>query len=604
MSTVSSRNPDRWRQIEDLFHGASERTRENRSAFLDETCGTNSELREEVESLLAGLDESATPFLEAAVQGAARAYVDPELPLLDAGSCLDHYAVIRMLGAGGMGEVYLAEDTKLKRKVALKMLCKPLTHNPAALRRLEQEAQVVSGLNHANLLTVFDFCHADGRYFPVTEFVEGETLRQILNNGRLPQSKAVDLATQIAAALSAAHGSGVIHRDIKPENIIVRTDGCVKVLDFGIAKLVSAPERQNTQRTSALNTAAGAVMGTPRYMSPEQARGVEVDSRTDIFSLGAVFYEMLTGRTAFEGETQSDLIADILRGEPLPLRKCLPAASKALERIVSLALAKNREQRYKTADEMLADLQGIRRDEEFRSRSRTGLGFWKPLVVLLVLLTGISALVIRQRVQWKAEVAPRSLAVLPFRNLRPSSSTDFLSFSLADQVIAKLGYVKPLTVRPSSEINRYRDGTGELSKVAKDLNAGMILTGTYLRDGDDLRITARLIGFNPESVLWQDTLNVKYGNLLSIQDSVAQMVIQGLELRLGSDEQSRIKTNASVNGLAYEYYLRGVDLYSISNFPAAIAMLEKSTAIDATYAPTWAHLGRAYTTNASLQFGG
>ena len=606
MSTVSSRNPNRWQQIEDVFHEAATRDGQSRAAFLEEACGSDVELRREVESLLASLHESES-FLESTVQDAAQAYLHQQAtPSIGPGSCFGQYRVIRTLGIGGMGEVYLADDTKLKRKVALKVLAEPVTRNGASLRRFEQEAQAVSALNHANLLTVFDLCQQEGRYFLVTEFVEGETLRQILKRGPLPQAEAVEIATQIAAALSVAHASGVIHRDIKPENIMVRPDGCVKILDFGIAKLTEPPERDGAQRTTPIpsaNTITGTVLGTPRYMSPEQARGLGVDARTDIFSLGAVFYEMLTGRPAFAGETQSDLIADILRGDPPPINRSLPGAPKALQSIISRALAKDREERYRKAEDLLADLQRFRRDGEIQRRLQIHRLSWLVFAVLVVGLV-IGFWVVRERGQRTADTSPRSLAVLPFRNLRPSPDTDFLGFSLADEVITKLGYVKALTVRPSSAVNRYRDGAGDLRKAAADLNAGMILTGTYLKDGDDLRITARLIGFQPQAVLWQNTLTVKYGNLLTIQDSVAQMIIQGLELRLGADEQARLKRDNAVNNLAYEYYLRGVDLYSISNFPAAITMLEKSASIDPNYAPTWAYLGRAYTTNASLQFGG
>ncbi len=592
MQAASRTSPDRWRQIEDVFHHAIECDSGNRAAYLDEACGSDAELRREVESLLASLDES-TPFLESAVQNAAEAYLDDRsgVPVLE-GSFLDHYQVIQKLGAGGMGEVYLAQDTRLQRNVALKMLPLHLTRDALALRRFEHEARVLSGLNHANLLTVFEFCHSEERYFLVTEFVRGSTLRELLAHGRLEPLKALEIATQVGAALSAAHASGVIHRDIKPENIIVRDDGWVKVLDFGIAKLTDA-------RTDGETTIAGEVRGTPRYMSPEQARGTEVDGRTDVFSLGAVMYEMLTGRAAFHGETQSDLIADILRSDPPPVSQGLRGISKRLEATVQRALTKDCESRYASAEDLLDDLRQEKREVEFGRRPPM-LTVW-ILAAALVMGIPVVAFFTLHRPE---PVSPRSLAVLPFRNLNPDVKTDFLGVSLADEVIGKLGYVKALNVRPSSAINRYRDGVLDLRKASAELNAGMLLTGTYLKDGDDLRITARLIGFHPDAVLWQETLNVKYDKLLTVQDRVATMIIQGLALRLGPDEQVRLTSNARVNSLAYEYYLRGVDLYATSNFTGAIAMLEKSAAMDANYAPTWAYLGRAYTTNGSLLFGG
>ena len=613
MQAASSRSPDRWRQIEKVFEEALKQDPQRRQAFLEVACGTDFELHREVSALLASLDQSGR-FLESAVEDAAKSYLgDQSAPSLREGSLLDHYRVTQLIGAGGMSQVYLAEDIRLKRKVALKVLAQPLTRNPAFLRRFEQEAQVLSALNHANLLTVFDVCHSDGRYVLVTEFVEGETLRQLLSRGRLPRSQALDIASQVAAALGAAHASGVIHRDIKPENVLVRPNGCVKVLDFGIAKLIEPGNAFGMPRVTPVpgaTSVVGTVLGSPRYMSPEQARGLAVDARSDLFSLGALLYEMLTGRPAFQGETQNDLIADILRTNPPPVDS--PPASGGLQPIVTRALEKDRELRYQSAEEFLADLQRFQREDDYSRRSTGRVAPWRRISVwmfaaLIVLLAVLSVVAVRERAGRAAETPPRSLAVLPFRNLRPSPDTDFLGFSLADEVIAKLGYVKALVVRPSSEINRYREGyeaSSDLSKVAADLNAGMLLTGTYLKEGEDLRITARLIGFQPRTVLWQNTIDVKYGNLLTVQNLVAQSIIQGLELRLNPEEQARLKPDAAVNNLGYEYYLRGVDLYAISNFPAAIAMLERSASINPNYGPTWAHLGRAYTTNASLQFGG
>ena len=608
MPVASAQSSDRWKQIEDLFHEASRRDAAQRSDFLERACGTDSDLRREVESLLALLEEG-DPFIESAVQSAAESYLATQSPApISEGSCLDHYRVIRLLGAGGMGEVYLAEDIRLKRKVALKMLPRHLTRFPLAMRRLELEAQMVSALNHANLLTVFEFCHFEGRHFLVTEFIEGETVRDLVSRGALPQSKAVDIACQAAAALCAAHVAGVIHRDIKPENIIVRADGCVKVLDFGIAKLAERPlamgaEAGGSSGTPPGPTLAGAILGTPRYMSPEQARGVSLDKRTDLFSLGAVFYETLTGKPPFHGDTQNDLIADILRTNPAPLTDTLPKTPKSLQTIVTRSLEKDPAQRYQSAEDLLADLQEFQRETEFHKRPKPYL-LWAVLPAIIVGLAVSGFFLLRDRARPKAPASPRSLAVLPFRNLKPDANTDFLGFSLADEVIAKLGYVKALTVRPSSAISRYRDGAADLHQAAADLKADMLLTGTYLKDGDDLRITARLIGFNPDSVLWQNTLEMKYDKLLTVQDRVSSMIIDGLALRLGPDEQVRLKSAAPLNSLAYEYYLRGVDLYATSNFSGAIAMLEKSATLDPNYAPTWAYLGRAYTTNGSLQFGG
>ena len=597
---------DRWRQIEDIVHEAIQRNPEERHAFLETACGTDSDLRREVESLLPHMDESAL-FLEAAVQNAAASYLEHQSATrVETGAVLDHFLLLKLLGTGGMGEVYLAEDLRLKRKVALKMLTLRLTRDAVALQRLEREARVLSAMNHPGLLTVYEFCRFEGHHFLVTEFVEGETLRQLLLRGRLDQGRAVDIARQIASALGAAHASGLIHRDIKPENIMIRPDGSVKVLDFGIAKLTQALStvmKFNGSLPAHPSTIAGAIVGTPRYMSPEQTRGTPVDHRTDLFSLGSVLYEMLTGKAPFEGQTYNELVADILRAEPAPLTRLVPEVPKQLQGIVKRTLEKDISRRYQTAVELLTDLSDFQERRLFQKRPEARRAT-VVLAMLLVALLSVTFFLVKQFARGPRPPEPRTLAVLPFRNLKPEAATDYLGFSLADGVISKLGYVKALTVRPSSSIKHYQDGVADLHRAAIDLNARTILTGTYWKDGDNLRITARLIGFNPDTVLWQNTLELKYDKLLTVQDRVAALIIQGLSLPLSADEQVRLKLDLPVNSLAYEYYLRGVDLYSSSNFASAIIMLEKSLAADPNYAPAWAYLGRAYTTNGSLLFGG
>jgi serine/threonine protein kinase len=468
--------PERWQQIEAVFHQALETDPPGRPELLERLCGTDSELRREVESLLSSLD-AAPPVLESTVRQVAESYLNQRSPAsapapVAEGDRVDHYIIRAKLGAGGMGEVYLAEDSRLKRKVALKMLPAHLIRDPLALRRFEQEAQVLSGLNQPNLLTVFEFCHFENRHFLVTEFIEGETLRQILDRGALPRAQALDIAIQIASALQAAHASGVIHRDIKPENVIVRPDGWVKLLDFGIAKLAE-PQPGSL---SGNYTVPGAILGTPRYMSPEQARGAVVDARTDLFSLGAVLYEMLTGKPPFSGETHSELIAGLLLNNPALLP---PGTPKALQAILNRALAKDPAQRFQTAADLLLSLKQVR-DSENPARSRPVL-LWTALgsAIAAILLAGW--FLVAPSLRPPAPNSPRTLAVLPFRNLKPDPATDFLGVSLADEVTAKLGYVKALAVRATASVNKYRDGGTDLRRVASELNTDLLLTGTISR---------------------------------------------------------------------------------------------------------------------------
>lgn len=358
--------PERWRQVDGLFQSAAELDHAARAAFLDEVCGGDSELREEVESLLAsdeeGLDIIDTPAYEAA---AALLVVGPELK---PGERLGQYEIVRLLGAGGMGEVYLARDTKLGRKVALKLLPADLAADPDRLRRFRREAETVSALNHPNVLTIHEVGEAGGRPFIVTEYVEGETLRERMRRGRLDLHEALEVAVQVAGALAAAHRAGVVHRDVKPENVMLRPDGYVKVLDFGLAKSMKPPAvAGDAGRQTATETVAGFVIGTVKYMSPEQARGEAVDERSDVFSLGAVLYEMVAGCVPFEGRTSSDLIATLLRDDPEPLTEFSPDAPEALQRIIDASLRKERGERYQTVQELVVDLKALR--EEIRPKS-------------------------------------------------------------------------------------------------------------------------------------------------------------------------------------------------------------------------------------------
>jgi serine/threonine protein kinase/TolB-like protein len=627
---------DRWQRLESLFHEAAALELPEREAFLQDRCAGDTALKQEVESLLASADQPLD-FIERSIQGAAQHVVESRRPsMLRPGMKFARYEVIASAGAGGMGHVYLARDTQLRRNVALKLLAPQLTRDQRVVRRFALEAKAISALNHPNILTLYDFGEVEGVYYIASEYVEGETLRQRIQKGLLSVPEVADIAIQVAGALVAAHERGIVHRDIKPANVMVRDDGIVKLLDFGIAKLSDEVGSRRGGDTFVSVSDAGAVMGTVRYMSPEQARGQIVDGRSDIFSLGVVIYELLTGQAPFQGETTSDVIAEILKGEPVALSTALPGLSAQFEAIVQRAIRKNRDERYQSAAELLHDLQDFRKETEFQQKLKesvvpaveqnraasggdttkskgpfpatvaTGPRRWLAFVLAFVVLALLAATVtLRYRSQRRAaENAPRELAVLPFQNLRPDPQTDFLGFSLADAIITKLGYVNALTVRPSSVIEKYRNQAVDPQKAAADLQVGSLLTGGYMRDGDQLRITAQLIDVKDNRILWRDTIDVKYDRLLTVQDTVSQQIISGLEVSLSPAEKEKLRPEGSVNAEAYEYYLRGVDRYASDDFRGAVAMLEKAAALDPNYAPTWAHLGRAYTTNASLDFGG
>jgi tetratricopeptide (TPR) repeat protein len=358
--------PERWEQVGGLYHAAMELGAASRAAFLDEACAGDESLRREVESLIAAGEPEAAFIAEPAVNDAARMLAAGDasslrsLPSLAGGCELGQYKILSLLGAGGMGEIYLARDLRLARQVALKLLPSDVTRDKARVSRFVKEARAVSSLNHPNIITIYDFGEAGGRRYLVTEFIEGQTIRQRISRQQIPLPEAMDIAVQIAGALAAAHAAGIIHRDIKPENVMVRPDGLVKVLDFGLAKLTESPARRSKFDTEALSatggfkTEPGVILGTVAYMSPEQLRGEEVDARSDLFSLGVICYEMITGRRPFSGPTNSHLIVAILDHEPAPLS--VPAE---LQRIVSRALSKNRESRYQSAEALLLDLKTL-----------------------------------------------------------------------------------------------------------------------------------------------------------------------------------------------------------------------------------------------------
>lgn len=605
-------NPDRWKRLEQLFQEAVDLAESDRPAFLAALSGTDAELRQELEELLASANET-NEFLEAPLRQAAGEWTASRTALAP-GSKVGHYEIISLVGSGGMGRVYLARDSKLGRQVALKTLTIDSIHDERALRRFEQEARTASALNHPNILTIYEVDQIGGVHFIVSEFVDGPNLRERLRAGRIEPKQAVAIAIQVAAALNAAHSVGVTHRDIKPENIMVREDGVVKVVDFGIAKLAEPPSGETPGLQNPplnITTQPGMVVGTARYMSPEQVRGLPVDGRSDIFSFGAVLYEIVSGRAPFEGATHSDVLAEILKTDPKPLDQVAPSAPPGLSRIISTAMTKEREGRYQNVREMLTALQSLQREMELGTDGHSmptavpgpSRRQWGLAALLLALMLASGGYLYWRHLA-RTPAPPRTLAILPFRNVRQDPSTEFLGFSLADAVITKLGYVSSLTVRPSSSIDQYRGKAIDPRKVGTDLNVDTLLTGSFLKDGENLRINAQLVDLRPLRIIWDDTIDIKYENLLTVQDRVSQKIISGLELSLAPAEGARLNSDHPISQSAYERYLRGVDFYAMNDFDNAIGALQQSAAMEPNYALTWAHLGRAYTTNAGLQFGG
>ena len=366
--------PERWQQIDLLLQEALAREPEERPAFLALACGSDETLRREVESLIVSHDQAGNLLDTPLPQIAAEVLLKGRAQCVE-GQTIGHFKVLDQLGAGAMGEVYLAEDARLGRKVALKLLPAEFTQDLKRLHRFEQEARAASALNHPNILTIHEIGQADDLHFIATEFIDGQTLRQRMSGTRLKLSETLDIAAQCAAALAAAHEAGIVHRDIKPENVMLRRDGYIKILDFGLAKLTErqAPSSSDSPDKAAFETDPGTVMGTAHYMSPEQARGLEVDARTDVFSLGVVFYEMIAGRPPFDGATASDVMTAILKEEPIPITHQSAEVPAEVEWIVKKALAKDREERYQTIRELYIDLKRLRQELELLAKPREAL---------------------------------------------------------------------------------------------------------------------------------------------------------------------------------------------------------------------------------------
>ncbi|MBL8192036.1 MAG: protein kinase [Acidobacteria bacterium] len=601
-----------------------------RANYLDRECGSDETLRREVEALLAAQpladDFLSVPATECEARRRAgqleQQSFEDRLPVKTEsliGHTVSQYEIVSLLGFGGMGEVWLANDTRLKRKVALKLLPEEFTNNVGRVHRFEQEAYAVSALNHPNIITLFDFGHAEEGYFITTEFVDGQTLRERLReSANLPVREVIEIVLQICSALAAAHEAGIIHRDIKPENIMLRRDGYVKVLDFGLAKM-SEDQTLSLSTSASSLTNPGTVMGTISYMSPEQARAQKVDARTDIFSLGIVLYEMLTGRSPFEGETMSDMLAAILKSEPLPLPNNLTGMPAALQQVIAQALVKDRAGRYQTIRALADDLKQCAENLQFQARlARSGEAgqpanrpmpaasvsdassaargtasrLKLPLLGLLALVTLLVALLAWRWLQPNSATptatAPiKTIAVLPFRFLGSERAEEYLGLGITESLITKLSSARQLTVRPTSAVLKYQNTAVEPDRAARELKADAVIEGSVQKAGDKLRVTVQLIRAGEAQPLWADEFNESLNDLFTLQDKLAARVMGELALRLTGAEQEQLAKRPTTNAEAYRLYLQGRYLHnqhSTEGIKQARVFYERAITLDPKFA--------------------
>ena len=530
---------------------------------------------------------------------------------LTPGTRLGSYEIVAPLGAGGMGEVYRARDAKLERDVAIKVLPQHLTADADALARFEREAKAVASLSHPNILAIYDFGAHDGVSYAVTELLEGETLRGRLDGAAIGQKLALDWALQIAKGLSAAHSKGVVHRDLKPENVFVTKDGHVKILDFGLAKRAetSAPDEQTSAPTGG-HTAAGTVMGTMGYMSPEQLRGMPVDHRSDIFSFGAILYELLSGRKAFKRDTASDTIAAVLKEQPPELTQTGRNISPALDHIVRHCLEKDRDDRFQTTKDVVFALSeasspttavtsGARAVAAGKHDGRKGLAIAAAAILVLAAALGI-LLSKRGKPAAPAASGVRRIAVLPFENLG-SPEDDYFADGIADEVRAKLTSVPGIEVIARGSSTPYKKTTKTPKQIADELNANYLLTATvrWQKSGGTSRVlvTPELIELRESAApasKWQQPFDAALTDVFQVQSDIASKVAQSLGVVLGAGEEKRLSEKPTENLAAYDAFLKG-DAASAGMAAAdpasmrkALAFYEQAVALDPKFAQAWA----------------
>jgi serine/threonine protein kinase/tetratricopeptide (TPR) repeat protein len=626
-----------WQKVREVFDAALQQQPEERQNYVNTACGDDEQLLTEVESLFSSHDKS-DEFLETPAVAHVADMIESSPKGLASGTRFGRYEVIRQIGIGGMGEVYLAKDQQLDRCVAIKILNEEFSRDESNLKRFVREAKAASALNHPNILVIHEIGESQDTHYIVSEFIEGRTLRKVLTESQMDLAEVLNVAIQIAGALTAAHEAHLVHRDIKPENLMVRPDGYVKVLDFGLAKLsergaIATGSSGSKDETRMHNTQPGLILGTVNYMSPEQAKGELVDERTDIFSLGVVLYEMIEGRAPFAANSMSETLANLINIEPPPITRSTATVLDELKSIVAKTLRKNKDERYQSMKDVLTDLKDLEIDvrpkrslpsdengrmaktietvyqsatigdvamprttssveylvSEIKRHKRIALSLAAGVVVAVATIAYFSY---RQR---SGEVID-SVAVLPFVNVSANPNTEYLSDGISDSIINRLSRLPNLKVIPFNRVLRYKKPL-DAQVVGLELNVRAVLMGTLTQQGDILAISAQLVDVRDNRRLWERQYRGKPSDILSMQEEIARETSEKLRLSLTGEEKKQLAKQNTENTDAWHFYSLGNYYYrqnTKEGFEKSIQNFEEATKLDPKYALAYAGLARTH----------